>query len=498
MSMIHTRMKLLPLWKGFTYFSHQIEGIEWMLEKETDGTHVKGRMGGSGKTIRGGLQCDDMGLGKTIQIASVIINNPLPTTLLVAPLAMIDTWSQVLQKAGLAVYEVEKVPGSSSWNMMNTSSSIPMRFIKMRPKVYITNYEKLYRDVSLFSSGFNRIVLDEAHKIRNGDGEISKAARKIKAPIRWAVTGTPIVNSLKDMVALFAFIGVPYSPLWTWEPRYIRMLPDLVIHRSLDSLRDVIPNAPPVPEINTYILPFISKQEENFYLGIQGATDSLAKRYARELLTQQQKFTLLIRLRQLSVHPQVYINAKRRESKAYSRSDWDGTCTKFEAIKDIVAEDVEERDDGLPHKYLIFCQFKDEMDMLHDYLIENNIFSKVYMYNGSISKKERDNVMEESRNSEENIALLIQLHAGGVGLNIQYCDRIIFMSPWWSDAMMSQAIARSVRMGQTQVVKVYHLCLEIEHDNSINIDSIMNEKAEEKKELLNKVFAVCQGDSDAI
>ncbi len=97
-----------PLWAGFTYFQHQTDGIKWMLDKEICGTEVPNRGDKGTVLVRGGFQCDDMGLGKTIQITSVIINNPKPLTLLIAPLAMIDTWSEVLQRAGCLVYETNK------------------------------------------------------------------------------------------------------------------------------------------------------------------------------------------------------------------------------------------------------------------------------------------------------------------------------------------------------------------------------------------------------
>ena len=306
-----------PLWKEFTYYRHQLDGIKWMIDRETNGTHVAGTNSKNGCYVYGGLQCDEMGLGKTIQIAAAIVNNILPDTLLVAPLAMIETWKGVMSHCGCAVYDVSD---AGEWEFTNAGDPIPMKFMKMRPKIYITNYEKLFRKESLFSRRFDRIVLDEAHKIRNGDGTISKACRRIKAPVRWAVTGTPLVNKLSDVVALLAFIGVPYSPLWRWEARYVHMLPDLVIHRSLDSIRSVVSDAPPVPDVHNIVLPFTTKKEKDFYLGIQGATKSLMSRYASDVLTSQQAFVLLMRLRQISTHPQVYINAKRRESPSYARA----------------------------------------------------------------------------------------------------------------------------------------------------------------------------------
>jgi SNF2 family DNA or RNA helicase len=481
--------KIRPLWNNFTYFQHQLDGVNWMLDKEVNGTPVSNRDGSMNVTIHGGFQCDDMGLGKTIQITSVIINNDLPNTLLIAPLAMIDTWSDVLQKAGCAVYQVDKNT-TEPWTLMNDPSTpIPRYFIKNRPAVYVSNYEKLYHNPSIFKKEWNRVVLDEAHKIRNGDGEVARYARKIVAPIRWVVTGTPLVNSLKDVVSLLAFLGVPHSKLWRWEPRYTRILPDLVIHRSLDSLRKVIKGAPPVPEINNLILPFNTDDEEDFYHGVQGGTEEMMKKYSKDLLSSAEAFKLLLRLRQISVHPQVYINAKRREDSCYKRADWIDPSTKLDKIKEIIENDSNDK----IHKYIVFCQFNDEMAMIRQFLLNTCVVEdkNILLYNGSMNQKERADVLKKSKETTDTTVMLLQLQAGGVGLNLQEYDRIIFVSPWWTSALMDQAIARAVRMGQTEVVKVYHLRLAAENDNTINIDELVNAKAEEKRKMLEKLFTMC-------
>lgn len=486
--------KILPLWPDFTYFPHQFEGINWMLDREINGTSVPNRDNTMNTVIYGGFQCDDMGLGKTIQIASIIVNNSKPATLLISPLAMIDTWSSVLQRAGCAVYEISQTKSMKDtfipWMLMNDSDSpIPRHFIKNRPSVYISNYEKLYYNPSYFRHNWDRVVLDEAHKIRNGDGEIARYARKIIAPIRWVVTGTPLVNSLKDIVSLMAFIGVPYSKLWRWEPRYLHILPEIVIHRSLDSLRDVIKGAPPVPEIYNEILSFTTDEEEEFYYGVQGATEAMMKKYSNDFLSSAEAFKLLLRLRQISVHPQVYINAKHREDSNYTRDNWLNASTKLVRINEIISRD----DDKKVHKYIIFCQFNDEMALIRQYLLNECIIEdeNILLYNGSMSQKERSEVLAKSKKTTETTVLLLQLQAGGVGLNLQEYDRIIFVSPWWTSALMDQAIARAVRMGQTEVVKIYHLHLAAENETTINIDKLINTKAEEKRKMLIKLFVMC-------
>jgi len=467
---------LQPLWKDFTYFQHQVDGIKWMLRKEMVGTKIPSDKGTV--NVRGGFQCDDMGLGKTIQVVSVILNHPKDATLLISPLAMIETWSSVCQRANMAVFEVGK---TGEWECKNP-------LVDAEVAVYISNYEKLYHRISLFKRIWDRVVLDEAHKIRNGDGDMAVYARRLQAPLRWAVTGTPLVNSLKDIVSLLAFIGVPCSRLWKWEPRFLELLPQLVIHRSLDALRPVIKGAPPIPQIHELVLDFESEEEEEFYQGVQGGSESMVAKYAKELLSPQEAFLLLLRLRQLSVHPQVYINAKKRNDPRYDRPDWNAPSTKLQMIQAIIASDGSE-----VHKTIIFCQFNDEMAILRDFLLEQGLAKdeNILLYNGSMNQAERTAVLKRSKETTETTVLLLQLQAGGVGLNLQEYDRIIFVSPWWTAALMDQAIARAVRMGQTKVVQVYHLRLAVEHSKTVNIDALISAKAEGKRKMLIRLFEIC-------
>ena len=493
---------MFPLWKGFTYFTHQVDGIQWMLRKEKEGTIA-------GEKVFGGIQCDDMGLGKTIQTIATMAHHRKKLTLLLAPVAMLETWADVCLRAGMMVYEVQK----GAWVRRGGSEGIPRHFMKCRPAVYVSNYEKLH-NVSLFDRDWDRVVLDEAHKIRNPKGALAKAARALRAPIRWALTGTPLVNSLRDVVSLFAFVGVPCSPSWRWESGFRALFPHLVIHRSLAALRKVIQGAPPVPVIHEEVLPFITEDEEEFYHGVQGGDEAMSLKYAKELLSPREMFKLLLRLRQISVHPQVYINAKRREG-AYEREDWSGPTTKLDRIGAIMRADAEAAvtaestkvtsanqtpaessascrtpSESL-HKYIIFCQFNEEMSLMRDYLLDCRLAKdeNILMYHGGMTQAERTAVLAHSKKTTETTVLLLQLQAGGVGLNLQEYDRVIFVSPWWTAALMDQAIARAVRMGQNKVVHVYHLRLASEKGNTINIDALVNAKAGEKRKQLEKLFS---------
>lgn len=451
---------LIPLWDGMEYFKHQLVGIHWMLDKEFEGTSTTGPVGST--KVYGGLQCDDMGLGKTIQTMAVIKNNPRHRTLIVAPLAMLETWIGVANRAQFNVYVVS----TKGWSLTENNYS--------EQAIYIAGYERISLNPSLVKDGFDRVVLDEAHKICNPSGLTAISMRAIDAPLRWALTGTPLVNKKKDLVSLFAFLGVPTGKLYRWQDEYEDLIGELMIHRSMESIRGVVDDAPPVPDIEHMELAFSTKEEAEFYRGIQGTISSLLNKYQRDILSNQEKFVLLMRLRQLSVHPQVYINAMRRGDNKYDMDDWSGPVTKLLALQEMCKEEV-----PAGSRFIVFCQFIDEMMLIKDALTEDGHY--VEMYYGGLNQKERSKVLKAGAD-----VLLIQLQAGGVGLNLQEYDRVVFMSPWWTSAMLNQAIARTVRMGQKKKVRVSFLMLE--EEESENIDSLMMEKAEAKKELLDEVF----------
>jgi hypothetical protein len=216
--------------------------------------------------------------------------------------------------------------------------------------------------------------------------------------------------------------------------------------------------------------------------------ESMIAKYSGDLLSSAEVFKLLLRLRQISVHPQVYINAKRREDPLYSRKNWSAVSTKVERVKNIIRQDSTEK----VHKYIIFCQFIDEMALIREALLSQVKSENILMYHGGMNQAERTAVLAKSKKTTETTVMLLQLHAGGVGLNLQEYDRIIFVSPWWTAALMDQAIARAIRMGQTEVVKVYHLRLAAEDGATINIDNMVDAKAVEKRKMLEKLFALCE------
>ncbi len=459
---------LLPLWDNFSYKEHQVTGITWMMSKEVE-------------EISGGLLCDEMGLGKTMEVLGLLTNTDKATTLLLCPKAVIQQWADAAKRSSINVMTV----GPNGWEP-------PIHAFPGHPYLYITNYEKLTCRPSLGREmEWERVVLDEAHRVKNKKSELYRSIEALDRITTWAVTATPIVNSLADLRALFALVG--HDPVKLNGYTYLMNLVNTsLLHRSMAEMRAVLPELPQAPKIVKEELDFLTEDEADFYRGIQG---QLLRRWrALEHDNTKAKFQLLMRLRQLSLHPQVYINAQKRRYAAYSRDDFTLPSTKFAALRSML------EDETRPTKWIVFCQFHDEMELLADFLKQSPAVWRTLSYHGGMTANEKEDVIKSSYlrgpdGNKRHDILLLQLQSGGVGLNLQHYSQIVFMSPWWTAALMDQAVGRAVRIGQTEEVKVTMLMLR--EEQTMNIDATMMNKAEEKRTLLGTVFArASKGDID--
>ena len=472
-----------------TLFTHQQVAVSWMMEREKD------------TDAAGGLLCDEMGLGKTWSILGLLVNAPQKHTLLICPLAVIHQWVQAAIEAGLGVYTV---PNGSTWTKVYGSAGPRM------PQLFIVNYDKFLFHPSLFSDReWHRVVCDEAHIIRNPTTTRYKGISKITSPIWWLLTGTPVVNKDTDLVSLLHIVNRKI----TTEKNYTKdKLADFMttysLQRTIEMVKDVLKSAPKKPDIIDHILPFETPDEGIFYRGIQGVlANQLEKLFANDASNMSAILLLLLRLRQISVHPQVYINAKRRElGTAYTRPDWTGESTKSKAINDLLTQD----ESGCG--WVVFCNFHDEISQLKSILEKNPSVSCVITYDGSMNSTKREEAISETliqrqkankSGNGRHVVFLAQILCGATGLNLQHMNRVVFMSPWWTAALMDQAIGRVVRMGQLDDVVVHNICLQDEE--AMNIDNFILEKVEAKRELCSMLleaadhrtsYASCDSDDE--
>lgn len=459
---------LTPLWvPDFKYKEHQEIGIEWMLQREAADT-----------PCRGGLLCDEMGLGKTIEMIGLMKNSKKGNSLLIAPVAVLEQWKLLLRKSGFVIKV--PAPGSRSWAIDGPLRINPAGF------VHVVGYEMATRHPLLLETvAWDRVIFDEAQRIC-GKTKMTEIAGKVVANHVWLLSATPIVNKLRDLRVLLELAGVKDLPVFNTIDAVKPLCETYVLARTMEQLRATIPDAPPRPAIRTITLDFDTPEEAEFYNGMTGTIVKRWKALAGDHSggAALERLKLFLALRQLSLHPQIYIEARKKALKgAYSRPDFLGNSTKFNALRRTVAAEPGKR-------WIIFCHFITEMNMLKAMFDQEASVGRVQLYNGTLSATQKEEVIAKSKEplpAGTSEVLLVQLQSGGVGLNLQHFNRIAFTGPWWTKALMDQAIGRAVRIGQREVVEV--IFLELKAEEAVqNIDKIMMSKADFKGKLCSFVL----------
>ncbi len=460
-------------------FDHQKEALQWMTRREKVPLVLS-----NGDLVRGGLLCDEMGLGKTYTTMALIADAKqqqiASQTLIVAPLPLIENWVAASRAFGIEPYVFDSK--RSSW--------IAERHARGHVEIYITNYHTVMNRREGLAVGpegqpWARVVCDEAHTLRTIKGAFAQALRAVQAERRWCLTATPIVNSENDLASLFCFLGMLRDEdKKSWRSWMEPLIGELCFGRTCDMLRARLSDIPPPPIYEPHYLDFRTKEEAAFYRVIQQDVSQFMAKYKRYSLSAMQKIAMLLRLRQISVHPQVYINAINAKEKK-KMAGWNGSSTKFDALVDIVREDKE------ASSYLIFCQFHDEMALLSQHLEREGLFDQIFQFHGGMTAAARAEEIVRAKKAagvkelvdgKKPAVMLIQIHSGGVGLNLQEFDCCVFMSSWWTSALMDQAVARASRIGRKGAVRVIHLLLN-EEKAKINIDTLMGAKVDFKREL---------------
>lgn len=433
----------------------------------------------------GGILCDEMGLGKTIQMLGLIKESGPGKTLLVLPLAVANQWKETAIRCRINVLVFIK----KSWKLQ--SPPFPNA-----PVIYIVGYEALASSIDQISViQFDRLVCDEAHRlgVKNirallkVNKPITKIGYKtvvqIKAKTKWFLTATPVVNSEDDVLSLFSLLSPELNKL----PLEF-LMSVYALARTMEQLRTQIPDAPLAPIIVSHKLDFVTPAEEDFYVGIQSNIAHQLKYNESALAI----LRLILLLRQLSIHPQVYIEARRKKFNGIKLDCWNEPSTKFVKMKMLMEAESHEQ-----HKWIVFCHFHEEMELMQQYLSGCDFIRHIETYSGSLDAAQKEASLKKVREPFDGVktcdVLLVQLKAGGVGLNLQEFDRIIFNSPWWTQAAIDQGIGRAVRIGQKKQVVVHNLVLKQEEVNNVrNIDSWMKKIADKKNSANKMVLELAQ------
>jgi superfamily II DNA or RNA helicase len=396
----------------------------------------------------GGVLADDMGLGKTVQTLALICHarevepagNPF---LIVAPTSVVPNWAAEAARfsPGLRVVTVTDTLRRRGQELSEAIAGAD---------VVVTSYTLFRLDAAAYgASAWAGLVLDEAQFAKNHQTKVHQCARRLPAPFKLAITGTPMENNLMELWSLLSITAPGLFP----SPTRFREMYARPIERDHDGelLARLRRRIRPLMRRRTkeQVAPELPPKQEQV---LTVELDARHRRiYERHLQRERQKvlgliddvdhnrFTILrsiTLLRRLSLHPGLV--ADEHAPLGSSKID-----TLLEQLAEVV-------DGG--HRALVFSQFTSFLAHVRERLDAAGL---AYCYLDG-STRDRAAIVQRFRDGAAPV-FLISLKAGGFGMNLTEADYCFLLDPWWNPATEAQAIDRTHRIGQTRNVMVYRL-----------------------------------------
>lgn len=385
----------------------------------------------------GGILADEMGLGKTLQALALIEcirsqETELQPALVVCPASLVENW---IREATRFTPNLKVVKHHGPKRAKEPAALEEV-------DVVVTSYGTLRQDADLMTTMDWCVVMgDEAQHIKNRRSQNAKTLTSLHASGRFLLTGTPVENSLDDLLSLFSFLMPGYlqksPPKLSQEDRAWhnnRQTARAAAYILRRTKKEVAPELPDKIE-KTFFCELGSKQQrfyqdtlektrqEIFNLEMSGANEGRLKFAA---------FTELLRLRQACVDPRILDENFAAEESA-----------KLAAFDEVLDECL---DNG--SRILVFSSFVTALKLLAEHLKAKG---HRYCYLDG-STKNRLALVDEFNGDEEIPVFLISLKAGGTGLNLTGADTVVHYDPWWNPAAEAQATDRAHRIGQEKVV----------------------------------------------
>lgn len=483
---------------------HQHTGTEWMLARER-------------ADVKGGVLADEPGLGKTVQTIFVIDANRVGSTLIIVPKSLKAQWvQQIVEFSDLRVFAYN---GDGHADVEDASN--PVRRAILESDVTVATYERAVRSKVLRTIAFDRIVLDEAHRIRTGHTMTRRNVDKIQGGIKWALTGTPIMSSPRDFASLLRWVGVDA----------VRMTPETMteygeqymLRRTFDQLSSQCERLrlPPC-RVHVHRVEMTTEEKRIYndivryaHMAIRAGDEAIHNGENRSEILQE-ILAIISKLQQLVVSPElirdiihdvsvsifnetkhdttvddvcpICIDACKAPCKtacghhfcesclvtACSVADRcpmcrtriapfsvskhvstdtatpmrPGASTKLNKVQDLLASD------GVT-KAIVFCHYTKEVELVSGMARQHGL--PVWKLTGGTTDAERTAIVDAFNAHTGKCVIVSNIMVGGVGLNLQTADAVIFSSLDWTPSLEIQAIARAHRLGCTNVVNVHRI-----------------------------------------
>ena len=394
-----------------------------------------------------------MGLGKTIQILAIILKyvneikledaqeienkEKRKTSIVISPSSLTLNWYNEAKKfapdlkvqviGGTAKERREKIENLDNYDLI------------------ITSYDLLKRDIDIYKNKkykFRFAIADEAQYLKNSNTQNAKTIKSVIAQTKFALTGTPIENSLAELWSIFDFIMPGY--LFSYKEfkssyegpivkdqdeiatKKLKMLIEpFVLRRTKKQVLTELPE-----KTITVLNNEMTKEQEEIYLNY---LSQAKKEVAEEIdLKGFEKshikiLAALTRLRQICCHPKLFIE------------NYQGECSKLDQCMEILEDGIESG-----HKILLFSTYTSMFNIIEEELNKKKI--KYFKLTGATKVEDRIKMVDEFNETDKVKVFLISLKAGGTGLNLTGADMVIHYDPWWNLSAENQATDRAYRI----------------------------------------------------
>jgi hypothetical protein len=404
----------------------------------------------------GGCLADDMGLGKTATTLAHLLERPGPH-LVVCPLSVVHNWES---EAARFTPTLRVVVHHGSGRVRGESEpEADDNHLAAGADLVVTTYGLLPRDLAhLAGVEWSTVVFDEAQMIKNPATHAARAARRLKAGQKLALTGTPVENRLAELWSILDTVNPGLlGSREQFRHRYskpierngdreatarLRRITQPFILRRSKADRKLVPDLP--DKIEQVAWAGLTREQAVLY---QHVVDQLLVDASSTTGMKRRGLVLaaLTRLKQICNHP---AHALGDGSRLAGRS---GKLARYDELVDELL-DVGER-------ALVFTQFREMGELLRRHAAER-LQLRVPFLHGGVSRTRRDAMVAGFQAGEGPPLLLISLKAGGTGLNLTAAGQVIHYDRWWNPAVEDQATDRAWRIGQSRTVVVHKLVCE--------------------------------------
>ncbi|MEF9967150.1 MAG: SNF2-related protein, partial [Longicatena sp.] len=396
-----------------------------------------------------GILADDMGIGKTLQVITLLEDEKLQhkngISLVICPSSLILNWQS----------EIEKF--STSLSCILISGSSEERKVQLKKcrdyDIVVTSYDYIKRDYEFYEGiEFTYQIIDEAQYIKNHNTKNAFSVKQIHATHRFALTGTPIENSLAELWSIFDFL----MPGYLFSYNYFKKQYEIPIVKENDQVvlnelkhlvepfilrrikKDVLKELPEKVE-QTMLIEMDEESKKLYAANVSLMKEDLQKKFSDKGFESSKIMVLsmLTKLRQLCCDPRLLYE------------NYAGVGSKISACMEYI---INCRESG--KKVLLFSQFTSLLALLEKELVKEDI--PYYLLKGSTPKIQRQQLVN-AFNNDTTPVFLISLKAGGTGLNLTSAEVVIHFDPWWNVSAQNQATDRAYRIGQHNNVQVVKL-----------------------------------------